>query len=80
MVATAGLATAAGFLVLILSPIPMVQSFGLLLVGGLAIAFGLVITAGLAILSMTGGSEPGGRWAVSPGHREQKAHVPIGGA
>ncbi len=41
VVATAGLATAAGFLVLILSPIPMVQSFGLLLVGGLAIAFGL---------------------------------------
>ena len=54
VVATAALATAAGFLVLILSPIPMVQSFGLLLVGGLAIAFVLALTAGLAILSMTG--------------------------
>ncbi len=53
VIATAALATAAGFLVLILSPIPMVQSFGLLLVGGLAIAFILALTAGLAILSMT---------------------------
>ncbi len=55
VVATAALATAAGFLVLILSPIPMVQSFGLLLVGGLAIAFFLALTAGLAVLSMTTG-------------------------
>jgi hydrophobe/amphiphile efflux-3 (HAE3) family protein len=61
VVATAGLATAAGFLVLILSPIPMVQSFGLLLVGGLAIAFFLALTAGLAILSMTAGAEDGER-------------------
>jgi uncharacterized protein len=53
VVATAALATSAGFLVLILSPIPMVQSFGLLLVGGLAIAFFLALTAGLAVLSMT---------------------------
>ncbi|HYH62822.1 MAG TPA: MMPL family transporter [Solirubrobacterales bacterium] len=67
VVATAGLATAAGFLVLILSPIPMVQSFGLLLVGGLAIAFGLVITAGLAILSMTGSTEGEGRFASVTG-------------
>ena len=61
VVATAALATAAGFLVLILSPIPMVQSFGLLLVGGLAIAFFLALTAGLAILSMTGGADAEGR-------------------
>ena len=61
VVATAALATAAGFLVLILSPIPMVQSFGLLLVGGLAIAFFLALTAGLAILSMTGGAAVEGR-------------------
>ena len=67
VVATAGLATAAGFLVLILSPIPMVQSFGLLLVGGLAIAFGLVITAGLAILSMTGSTDGKGRLAPLAG-------------
>lgn len=63
VIATAALATAAGFLVLILSPIPMVQSFGLLLVGGLAIAFILVLTAGLAILSMTASTEEVGRLA-----------------
>ncbi|MDQ3728456.1 MAG: MMPL family transporter, partial [Actinomycetota bacterium] len=63
VIATAALATAAGFLVLILSPIPMVQSFGLLLVGGLAIAFILVLTAGLAILSMTADAEKAGRLA-----------------
>ncbi|MEJ7876583.1 MAG: MMPL family transporter [Solirubrobacterales bacterium] len=63
VIATAALATAAGFLVLILSPIPMVQSFGLLLVGGLAIAFFLVLTAGLAILSMTASAEKAGRLA-----------------
>ncbi|MDQ3760003.1 MAG: MMPL family transporter, partial [Actinomycetota bacterium] len=57
VVATAALATAAGFLVLILSPIPMVQSFGLLLVGGLGVAFILALTAGLAVLSMTGGTQ-----------------------
>jgi uncharacterized protein len=57
VIATAALATAAGFLVLILSPIPMVRSFGLLLVGGLAIAFVLALTAGLAVLSLTGAGE-----------------------
>ena len=57
VIGTAALATAAGFLVLILSPIPMVQSFGLLLVGGLAVAFFLALTAALAMLSMTGGTE-----------------------
>ena len=61
VVATAALATAAGFLVLVLSPIPMVRSFGLLLVGGLAIAFALSVTAALAILSMTGAPRDGGR-------------------
>ena len=34
-IATAALATATGFLVLILSPVPMVQGFGLLLVAGI---------------------------------------------
>ncbi len=38
-IGTAALATAAGFLVLLLSPTPMVRSFGLLLVLGIAIAF-----------------------------------------
>lgn len=53
-IATAALATAAGFLVLLLSPIPMVQGFGLLLVAGIAIAFTLALTAGSAALALAG--------------------------
>jgi hydrophobe/amphiphile efflux-3 (HAE3) family protein len=52
VIATAGLATAAGFLVLVLSPIPMVRSFALLLVLGIAVAFALALTAGLSGLSL----------------------------
>ena len=40
-IATAAAATAAGFLVLLLSPVPMVRGFGVLLVIGIAIAFTL---------------------------------------
>ena len=39
VIATAGAATAAGFLVLLLSPVPMVRGFGALLVVGIVIAF-----------------------------------------
>jgi uncharacterized protein len=49
-IATAGLATAVGFLVLQLSPVPMVRGFGLLLVAGIAIAFFLALSAGTAAL------------------------------
>jgi hydrophobe/amphiphile efflux-3 (HAE3) family protein len=49
-IATAGLATAVGFLVLELSPVPMVRGFGLLLVAGIAIAFFLALSAGTAAL------------------------------
>jgi uncharacterized protein len=51
-IATACLATAAGFLVLLLSPIPMVRGFGLLLVVGVAIAFLVAFLAGFAALSL----------------------------
>ena len=51
-IATAGLATAAGFLALQLSPTPMVRSFGLLLVVGVLIAFLLALTVGFAALSL----------------------------
>ncbi len=51
-IATAFLATAAGFLALQLSPIPMVRDFGLLLIVGIAIAFGLSLTAGLGALAL----------------------------
>jgi hydrophobe/amphiphile efflux-3 (HAE3) family protein len=60
VIATAAVATGAGFLVLLLSPIPMVRSFGLLLVLGIAIAFVLALTLGLATLSLTGTG--GSRW------------------
>jgi uncharacterized protein len=51
-IAIACLATGAGFLALQLSPTPMVRSFGLLLVVGIAIAFGLAFVAGFAALSL----------------------------
>ncbi len=59
VIATAALATAAGFLVLLLSPIPMIRGFGILLVVGVAVAFCVALTAGLALLSLTGRSSAG---------------------
>ena len=49
-IATAGIATAAGFLVLLLSPVPMVRGFGLLLVIGIVLALVGALTAGFAAL------------------------------
>jgi uncharacterized protein len=49
-IATAALATGVGFLVLLLSPVPMVRGFGLLLVVGIALAFMLALSAGTAAL------------------------------
>ncbi|HEY1356981.1 MAG TPA: MMPL family transporter [Thermoleophilaceae bacterium] len=49
-IATAGLATAVGFLVLLLSPVPMVRGFGLLLVLGIVLGLGCALTAGFAAL------------------------------
>jgi predicted RND superfamily exporter protein len=51
-IAAACLATAAGFLALQLSPIPMVREFGWILILGIAIAFGLALTVGLGTLSL----------------------------
>jgi hydrophobe/amphiphile efflux-3 (HAE3) family protein len=51
-IATAGLATAAGLLALQLSPTPMVRSFGLLLLTGIAIAFALTLTMSFAVLGL----------------------------
>ena len=51
-IATACLATAAGFLVLLLSPTPMVRGFGVLLFAGVLLAFVLVMTAGFAALGL----------------------------
>ncbi|MBV9797192.1 MAG: MMPL family transporter [Solirubrobacterales bacterium] len=51
-IATAALATATGFLVLLLSPVPMVRGFGVLLVAGIAIALACALTAGSAALAL----------------------------
>jgi hypothetical protein len=57
-IATAALATAAGFLVLLLSPVPMVQDFGAMLVVGVVLAFAVTLTAGFALLTRYGRPAP----------------------
>jgi uncharacterized protein len=61
-IAFACLATAAGFLALLLSPIPMVRGFSLLMAVGVVIAFAVAILAGFAALSLRG-TRAGGRGA-----------------
>jgi hydrophobe/amphiphile efflux-3 (HAE3) family protein len=51
-IATASLATAAGMSMLLLSPVPMVRDFGVMLVFGVLVAFAVAITAGFALLSL----------------------------
>jgi hydrophobe/amphiphile efflux-3 (HAE3) family protein len=55
-VVTAAAATAAGFLVLVLSPVPMVRGFGLLLVAGIVVALICALVLGTAGLAL---AEPG---------------------
>jgi uncharacterized protein len=64
-IATACLATGVGFFALQLSPTPMVRSFGLLLVVGIAIAFMFAFIAGFAALSLR--TETGGRGTPETG-------------
>ena len=45
----AAAATAAGFLILVLSPVPMIRDFGLLLVVGIALALICALTLGVAV-------------------------------
>src|SRR3954449_123191 len=71
-IATAAAATAAGFLVLLVSPVPMVRGFGVLLVVGIAIALTLALTAGVAALSAhvtAPGAVRSARELVSPATR-----------
>ena len=66
-IAAACAATAAGFLALQLSPIPMVRGFGWVLIVGIAISFAAALTIGLGTLAAwRGGSEAreGGRRPV----------------
>jgi len=51
-IATAGAASAAAMLVLLLSPVPMVRGFGLLLVLGVVVAFLCALTAGAGVLTL----------------------------
>ena len=60
-IATAGAASAAAMLVLLLSPVPMVRGFGVLLVVGVAIALLCALTAGAAAISLSSGRAPGSR-------------------
>jgi uncharacterized protein len=55
---TAGVATAIGFLVLLLSPVPLVRGFGALLVLGIALALACALCAGFAALVRFGAGEP----------------------
>jgi predicted RND superfamily exporter protein len=70
-VATAAAATAAGFVVLALSPVPMVRGFGLLLVAGIALALGCALTLGVAVLSAAArrGTGPSALAAFAPAWR-----------
>ena len=54
-ITAAGIATAAGFLVLLLSPVPMVRGFALILVLGVALGLACALTAGFAALSRLSG-------------------------
>jgi hydrophobe/amphiphile efflux-3 (HAE3) family protein len=68
-IATAGAASAAAMLVLLLSPVPMVQGFAALLVGGVVVAFLCALSAGAAVLSLSARRRTalGGAGALSRG-------------
>ena len=51
LIAGAALATASGFLVLLLSPVPMIHGFAVTVIAGIALALACATTAGLATLS-----------------------------
>jgi len=61
-IATAALATAAGFLALLLSPVPMVRGFGEILIVGIAIALACAFTAGSAAMVLSRRRPPVPRW------------------
>jgi hydrophobe/amphiphile efflux-3 (HAE3) family protein len=70
VIGTAVLATAAGLAVLGLSPVPMVRSFGLLLVLGVGLGFLIALSAGFAALGLaTRPRRRGGLRAPRMAHR-----------
>jgi hydrophobe/amphiphile efflux-3 (HAE3) family protein len=74
-IATAVAASVAATLVLALSPVPMVQGFGLLLAMGIVVAFACALTAGAAALVVSGRREATARstGAGSSGSPEEGA-------
>jgi uncharacterized protein len=64
-IATAALATGVGFLVLLLSPVPMVRGFGLLLVAGIAVALACALAVVSAALVLRDRDLGAGRLAAS---------------
>lgn len=56
-IGVAAAATAAGLLVVALSPVPMVRQFGLMLVGGIVVAFACALALGTAVLTLEGDSD-----------------------
>jgi uncharacterized protein len=69
-IVSAGVATAVGFLVLLLSPVPMVRGFGALLVLGIALALLCAICAGFAALVRFRGARPAApEWPTRIGAR-----------
>ncbi|HEX3608352.1 MAG TPA: MMPL family transporter [Solirubrobacterales bacterium] len=78
-IAIACLATAAGFLALQLSPVPMVRSFGLLLIAGITLGIALSLTAGFAALSLrrpaNGGGAPEARGVLFFAQITQRAKL-----
>ncbi len=63
-IVTAGAASAAAMLVLILSPVPMIRGFGVLLVIGVAIALLCALSAGAAAMGLAGGAASGAGWSL----------------
>jgi predicted RND superfamily exporter protein len=84
-IAAACVATAAGFLALQLSPVPMVRGFGWILILGIAIGFGLALTLGSAALGLRA-RRPAGpvsgegslAWTLSVARTHPEAVVAVG--
>src|SRR5437764_10535054 len=66
VVAGAGLATAAGFLVLLLSPVPMVHGFAVPVIVGIVLGLACAITAGIATLARFTERKPAAAADVPP--------------
>ena len=74
-IASAGIDTAAGFLVLLLSPVPMVRGFGALLVLGIALGLVCALTAGFATLVRSGRARRSRPADAPPAFRRLRARL-----